>query len=236
MYRFERRCFCKGRHQEMQVELANGFVVEKMDLATVRLREQWSVRISHILEQDGFVFDTSAKVDRRLRTEVYDMLKNARRFLPVGLRFFVGEAYRPLARQVQLWDEISARVARENPLLSAGEKRALCENFIADPYDGIGSGHQAACALDVTLCDADGRLLDMGTRLQEFNEHTRTAASEISQVAAQNRKILCMAMEKAGFVNYPAEWWHYSYGDCQWAWLCGKSEAFFGTLDLPGKI
>jgi D-alanyl-D-alanine dipeptidase len=37
-------------------------------------------------------------------------------------------------------------------------------------------------------------------------------------------------MEGAGLVNYPSEWWHYSYGDRLWAELTGSPVAFFAPL------
>lgn len=35
-------------------------------------------------------------------------------------------------------------------------------------------------------------------------------------------------MEKAGFQNYPFEWWHYCYGDRMWAAYSGKKTCFYG--------
>jgi D-alanyl-D-alanine dipeptidase len=32
-----------------------------------------------------------------------------------------------------------------------------------------------------------------------------------------NRTILAAATRAADFVNYPLEWWHWSYGDRYWA-------------------
>lgn len=217
----------------MSVLLSNGVTVEKMDLTTICLRNQLTPNVSCILAEDGFAFDPAFKHDRRLRTEVYEMLKNAQKELPSNLCILVGEAYRPMARQIKMWDAVVEKVDKEYPSLPKEEKILVCENFIANPYDGIGSGHQAACAVDVTLCDKVGNQLDMGTALQEFNEQTRTDSSEISENASNNRRLLIKAMETAGFANYPAEWWHYSYGDHQWAWLVGRSEALYGILDLP---
>ncbi len=219
----------------MRVLLSNGVTVEKMDLATIRLCDQQPPTISRVLAEDGFAFDPAFKHDRRLRVEVYEMLKSAQKKLPAGLRLLIGEAYRPIARQIRMWNDVVAKVDREYPSLSEDEKILVCENFIANPYDGIGSGHQAACAVDVTLCDDKSGQLDMGTALQELNERTRTASSEITENASNNRRLLLDAMESVGFANYPAEWWHYSYGDHQWAWLVGRSEAMFGMLDLPDE-
>lgn len=217
----------------MQVLLSNGMTIETMDLSTIGLGEQFPPHISRVLEEDGFAFAESFAYDRRIRTEVYQKLKEAQGKLPHGLRIFVGEAYRPMERQIEMWNDVAAKVDSEYPMLAKRERQLLCENFIANPYDGIGSGHQAACAVDVTLCDDAGRQLDMGTALQEFNERTRTASTDVGEAVVKNRRLLCAVMEATGFVNYPAEWWHFSYGDHQWAWLTGETKALYGMLDLP---
>ena len=36
------------------------------------------------------------------------------------------------------------------------------------------------------------------------------AAGNISGTARQNRTLLANALEGAGLVNYPTEWWHWS--------------------------
>lgn len=53
-------------------------------------------------------------------------------------------------------------------------------------------------------------------------------------VHARNaRTMLGNAMRRAGFVNYPTEWWHWSYGDRYWALLTGAPHAHYGPTELP---
>jgi D-alanyl-D-alanine dipeptidase len=72
----------------------------------------------------------------------------------------------------------------------------------------------------------------MGTQCQEIHDHAPTNSAGISAEARRNRKILVDALEAEGMINYPSEWWHFSYGDHQWAFLLGKTEAFYGPLDI----
>jgi hypothetical protein len=37
-----------------------------------------------------------------------------------------------------------------------------------------------------------------------------------------------------GFVNYPTEWWHWSYGDRYWALATGAPAACYGPVNRPG--
>ncbi len=46
----------------------------------------------------------------------------------------------------------------------------------------------------------------------------------------ENRKILINCLERAGFINYPTEWWHWSYGDCYWAFM-NNCDALYSVTD-----
>lgn len=43
--------------------------------------------------------------------------------------------------------------------------------------------------------------------------HDGRTAAPVTNAARRHRDILASAMDAAGFINYPAEWWHWSYGD-----------------------
>jgi len=64
----------------------------------------------------------------------------------------------------------------------------------------------------------------------------RTYASDVPEKARKRREELVRAMEKAGFVNYGHEWWHYSYGDRYWALLRGESAAIYGPAYFDGTV
>ncbi|WP_413254142.1 hypothetical protein OG754_38745 [Streptomyces decoyicus] len=41
------------------------------------------------------------------------------------------------------------------------------------------------------------------------------------------------ALSSVGMVNYPTEWWHWSFGDRYWALCTGVAFAPYGPCDLP---
>ncbi len=47
----------------------------------------------------------------------------------------------------------------------------------------------------------------------------RSRITSISPEAAKNRKTMSQALSVVGFVNYPTEYWHWSYGDRYWAYV-----------------
>ena len=58
-------------------------------------------------------------------------------------------------------------------------------------------------------------------------------APNISPDARRSRTVLARALIAAGLVNYPTEWWHWSYGDRYWAWASGRTHAIFGPMPSP---
>lgn len=49
--------------------------------------------------------------------------------------------------------------------------------------------------------------------------------------ARANRDVLGDALSAAGLVNYPTEWWHWSFGDRYWALGTGAPSAHYGPWE-----
>ncbi len=171
------------------------------------------------------------------RKAVGQKLMQAQALLPSGIKLLMKECYRPMWVQKIFWDGYSAHLKRLFPDWSEAQIYEECSKLNA-PLDV--APHTTGGAVDLTLIDADGRWLDMGT---EFNASplenanaNYTLAENISDRAKENRKILIQVMTAVGFVNYPTEWWHWSYGDKYWALMSGKSHAIFSSLELEPQV
>jgi D-alanyl-D-alanine dipeptidase len=108
---------------------------------------------------------------------------------PLGLRFKIFDAYRPVEGQWALWN------AFPDP------------EFVSDPRKG--GIHTRGVAVDLTLIDAAGRPLDMGTEFDSFADQAHHARTDISPEAQRNRFLLLGLMSAAGWDFYKNEWWHY---------------------------
>ena len=76
---------------------------------------------------------------------------------------------------------------------------------------GKGSNHNRGRAIDLSLADENGNLLDMGTPFDDFTEQSNYGADGLTREAKRNRRALRNIMKKAGFSPYNHEWWHFDY-------------------------
>ena len=88
-------------------------------------------------------------------------------------------------------------------------------------------GHETGGAIDVALCDADGKDYDYGTKYHEKSSANKTKSKHIKKEHKENRRMLLDTMQSQGFINSPYEWWHFSYGDSNWAAYNGRR---FGAI------
>ncbi len=168
-----------------------------------------------------------------LRAGVLDRLVKAQELLPGGMQLLFVEGYRPPSLQRHYFDKYSARLRTDHPEWSAEQVRSAASRFVSPPEI---APHSAGAAVDLTLADDEGHELDMGTRMNATPEESAgacyTQADNISGEARSHRDILGAALTAVGMVNYPTEWWHWSYGDRYWALQSGAKVAHYGAKDL----
>jgi D-alanyl-D-alanine dipeptidase len=166
----------------------------------------------------------------RVRAGVADRLREAARLLPPGVRLLFVEGWRDPVIQRGYFEDYRDELLRDGIAADADQAHRLASRYVSPP--GI-APHVAGAAVDLTLCTADGAELDLGTRVNASPEQSDggcyTAATNISAEGIANRQILSKAMTEAGFVNYPTEWWHWSYGDRYWALTTGAPTARYGA-------
>lgn len=166
-----------------------------------------------------------------LRKSAKDLLIEASKNLPENFKLLIVTAYRPVWMQKKLWRGRLIQMAKKHPfkmIFQYPKWKKMASRYTAPPG---GSSHQYGGAVDVTMIDDNGEKLDMGTTLTDFGERVNTHTNLITEKQKENRRILYEAMTKAGFVNYPLEWWHYSYGDRMWSAYTRQTECFYGIIE-----
>ncbi|WP_158375300.1 M15 family metallopeptidase [Cellulosimicrobium cellulans] len=166
-----------------------------------------------------------------VRDSLAQRLARADAALRHGLRLLVVEGHRALTAQRAIIAAYSACVAEEHPNATAEELTRLVSRFVA-PADQ--APHVAGAAVDVTLTDPGGRPVPMGTEIDATPEQSAGACAfdfpGIDERARANRAELARVLGGEGLVNYPTEWWHWSYGDRYWAFVTGAGHAVFEMM------
>lgn len=191
------------------------------------------IRLSEINQSDGIFFNSKYTNVKTIRTYVYELINLAKKQLPYNYNFIIYEAYRPKDSQVKLWNKVVEQQKLQYPDMNFNSEEfiSLCDRYAANPYRQ-GSGHQSGAAVDISLISNDGKEYDMGGSVRGFDDTAEFDSPLISEQARANRQILRQALQSVGMVNYPSEWWHYSFGDRLWAKLTGSPVAIFGKLDI----
>lgn len=71
------------------------------------------------------------------------------------------------------------------------------------------SGHSRGSTIDLTLTDASGAPVDMGTCFDRMSERSHHCAAGLTEAQRRHRAMLRAVMAFAGFTPYEREWWHY---------------------------
>ncbi len=141
-----------------------------------------------------------------LQKDVAERLSKCQQYLQKlnpELSLLVYDGVRPLSVQQAMWDGLDTiPVARRT-------------KFVSNPASG--SIHNYGAAVDLTICDANGKPLDMGAGYDDIREIAYPsleseflASGELTQAQVDNRKLLRKVMASQGFTNIPSEWWHFN--------------------------
>ena len=152
-----------------------------------------------------FVYELKyATPDNFLKQAVYDcgecylrkstaeaLVKANKAFIQLGYRIKLFDCYRPLSVQKKMWKILPGT------------------HYVANPAKG--SKHNRGAAVDLTLVDAQGRELNMGTPFDFFGKEAHHTYTEHSKEVLENRKLLKETLNKYNFKSIYSEWWHYEY-------------------------
>ncbi|MGG4495502.1 M15 family metallopeptidase [Brevibacillus reuszeri] len=164
-----------------------------------------------------------------VRAKVVDMLISARAklktiFPDYDLAVVCG--YRHPDVQEKEYSDFQEVVKAENPDLEGEELKEAAHRFVAFPEV---AGHPTGGAVDVMLITADGEEVSMGPEDENSKDHY-VHSPFIEKDVWQRRQILRHCMLQAGFAPTDSEWWHFSYGDREWAKYYNQPTALFEQI------
>ena len=186
-----------------------------------------------------------------LRSSVLRRLIQAQQYLSEinpQLQLALFDAWRPISVQKFMFDYTMQEICRSRgiDINNISDNRDITNvvaevaKFWAKPSSNplTPPPHSTGGAIDLTLADMTGKILDLGGEIDFIGaesspdfykkDYSKRPCSK-HQVFQYRRSLLFAVMERAGFVQHPNEWWHFSYGDQLWSWLSKKGYAIYGA-------
>ncbi len=188
-----------------------------------------------------------------LRQSVIENLIQAQNYLELlkpKWRIQIFDAYRPIAVQQFMVNYSFAQAVEERGLIEAKLSpnqrqevwQAVYEIWAVPSFDQkTPPPHSTGAAVDVTLVDDTGKIVNMGSPIDEMSERSHPdyyANSDCPEAEKYHasRQLLRDVMLKAGFQRNPKEWWHFSFGDQMWAWLNNQSNPANSVSARYGRL
>jgi D-alanyl-D-alanine dipeptidase len=118
------------------------------------------------------------------------------------------DAYRPqrAVNHFMRWaKDYSDTLTKQKYYPNIRKKDLFRLNYIASK-----SSHSRGSTFDLTILDAHGKPLDMGTTFDYFGPESWPSSDVVSPQQKKNRMLLQSLMLKHGFKLYKEEWWHFT--------------------------
>ncbi|MBO5648321.1 MAG: M15 family metallopeptidase [Clostridia bacterium] len=133
--------------------------------------------------------------NRNLCLVQYDLLPKLKEAISLlrqhGYTMVIYDAYRPTSVQ-QRWFNIVRN-----------------HKWVADPSRGMGGIHDRGTAVDISIVDSSGRLVEMPTAMHTFTEEASRLSQTMTATARKNMDYLKDVMVQCGFSIINSEWWHF---------------------------
>ncbi len=169
-----------------------------------------------------------------LREGVAQKLLNVQKKLK-GLKFKIWDGFRPRKVQDNIYQKYWSELKTAHPEWDDETLRLKVGAFVSPGYqkDRI-PPHATGGTVDLTLIDANGKELDMGTEFDCFEAKAAAFFYEIYRnypEIQKNKQILREAMLTENFTLDEEEWWHFDYGNQTWALKMGADFASYGEIE-----
>lgn len=144
-------------------------------------------------------------------------------------QLMVTYGYRSMGIQQMYYLRELEKIQKSNQKISAKTMKEIVHRKIAVPEV---AGHPTGGAIDVAIFDrSKASYCDFGTKLYDLKPRSAyTLSPYIQDEGMYHRLLLRWVLMNEQFAPFDGEWWHFSYGDKEWAYFYGKPHAIFTQL------
>ncbi|MBT4723200.1 hypothetical protein HOB30_05570 [Candidatus Falkowbacteria bacterium] len=174
---------------------------------------------------DIFLREGAAKKLLKVAKELKNMNSN--------YKLRVSYGYRHPEIQREYFNKVEKKIKKEYPDFNKLQLNTEIHKYVAHPNV---AGHPTGGAVDLTITEKDIPL-DMGCEIMDFSDPDKMSCncSNLAAEQQKNRELLQRLMINEGFAPFYGEWWHFCYGDKEWAKYYKQSHAIYDQMNYKNR-
>jgi D-alanyl-D-alanine dipeptidase len=175
-----------------------------------------------------------------VRKSVWERLVALSENLSVSFKFKVGIAVFEGLRDIQTQKEIRQVFSKifRDMYDTVEEAEKNLNSLVSDPINVPYLPFSTGANVSIRLMNLETlSFIDMGQfgLLWGDNKEANTFSANLTEEQKMNRGHLITCAAIAGLVNYPYEWWHFSFGDRYFCYYTNNKSAVHGTFNFASK-
>lgn len=142
--------------------------------------------------------------------------------------------FRDMSKQIKMFKNQLSLISQKRFYKNSVDLYEKVHQYIAVPSV---AGHPTGGAVDLLIINKNtNKPINFGSNYLDFNDpNIKYFSKLITNQEKENRKLLRQIMIQNEFAPFDGEWWHFSYGDKEWAFYYKKPNAIYNQL-LNAKI
>lgn len=225
----------------MNLNLLENKMVKYRDLIKVEVKENEEpfVVVDQKIISSGY-FNLMSDMKKGLKNKIIvrktvsEKLINAQNELikiNLSLSLYLSYGYRSIEVQKKLFLKQLRQISRFDFFSNPQKLYEEIHRHIAVPTV---AGHPTGGAVDLLIFDNKKReFLEFGSSMYDVStKKSYSFFPNISSIAKKNRMLLRNLMMKYDFAPFNGEWWHFSYGDREWACYYKKKFSIYDQLEF----
>ncbi len=137
--------------------------------------------------------------------------------------------FRDMSKQIKMFKNQLSLISQKRFYQNSVDLYEKVHQYIAVPSV---AGHPTGGAVDLLIINKNtNKPINFGSNYLDFNDSNIKYFSKlITNQEKENRKLLRQIMIQNEFAPFDGEWWHFSYGDKEWAFYYKKPNAIYNQL------
>jgi len=137
--------------------------------------------------------------------------------------------FRDMSKQIKMFKKQLSFISQKRFYQNSIDLYEKVHQYIAVPSV---AGHPTGGAVDLLIINKMTKEpIEFGSDYLDFNNpNIKYFSKSISLESRKNRKLLRQIMTQNEFAPFDGEWWHFSYGDKEWAFYYKKPNAIYDQL------